>query len=75
MKILKDSGCNGSLGPHSFRKACATNLYLRHKDLLLVRDYLNHKDAKVLLIKKKVIHRQLICLSLTVIAAPLLQGG
>jgi integrase/recombinase XerC len=33
--------------PHSFRKACATNLYEKTKDLLLVRDYLNHSDAKV----------------------------
>lgn len=33
--------------PHSFRKACATELYLKSKDLLYVRDYLNHKDAKI----------------------------
>jgi len=36
-----------NLGPHSFRKGCATELYKLHKDLLLVRNYLNHKDAKV----------------------------
>jgi site-specific recombinase XerD len=36
-----------NLTPHSFRKACATELYLKTKDLLLVRDYLNHKDAQV----------------------------
>ena len=36
-----------NLTPHSFRKACATELYLKSKDLLLVRDYLNHKDAQV----------------------------
>jgi integrase/recombinase XerC len=35
------------ISPHSFRKACATNLYEESKDLLLVRDYLNHGDAKV----------------------------
>ncbi|MDH4468824.1 MAG: site-specific integrase [Bacteriovoracaceae bacterium] len=35
------------IGPHSFRKACASELYKKTKDLLLVRNYLNHKDAKV----------------------------
>lgn len=35
------------LTPHSFRKACATNLYIKSKDLLYVRDYLNHQDAAV----------------------------
>lgn len=35
------------ISPHSFRKACATELYMATKDLLFVRDYLNHKDAKV----------------------------
>jgi|GEM_PF-2856222 len=35
------------LTPHSFRKGCATWLYQETKDLLLVRDYLNHKDAKI----------------------------
>jgi len=47
MKIFTKAGCSEGLTPHSFRKACATNLYLKTKDLLLVRDYLNHKDAKV----------------------------
>lgn len=47
MKIFSNAGVSRRLGPHSFRKACATNLYLKHKDLLLVRDYLNHRDAKV----------------------------
>ena len=47
MRILKKAGTCEGLTPHSFRKACATNLYLKYKDLLLVRDYLNHKDAKV----------------------------
>jgi integrase/recombinase XerD len=45
--IFKKSGLSPSLTAHSFRKACATNYYLRTKDLLLVRDYLNHQDAKV----------------------------
>jgi integrase/recombinase XerC len=36
-----------SITPHSFRKACASYLYKETKDLLLVRDYLNHKDAQV----------------------------
>jgi site-specific recombinase XerD len=47
IKLLRSAGCTPGLVPHSFRKACATNLYLRTKDLLFVRDYLNHKDAKV----------------------------
>jgi integrase/recombinase XerD len=47
MKIFLRSGCERGLGPHSFRKACATNLYIKTKDLLQVRDYLNHSDAKV----------------------------
>lgn len=47
MNMFKKAGCSAGLGPHSFRKACATNLYLKTKDLLLVRDYLNHTDAKV----------------------------
>lgn len=47
-KILIQAKCpSKNLSPHSFRKACATNLYYRTKDLLLVRDYLNHNDAKV----------------------------
>jgi integrase/recombinase XerC len=35
------------LSVHSFRKGCATELYKKTKDLLLVRDYLNHKNALV----------------------------
>ncbi len=35
------------LSPHGLRKACATRLYHQTKDLLFVRDYLNHSDAKV----------------------------
>ncbi|OUR94141.1 hypothetical protein A9Q84_17680 [Halobacteriovorax marinus] len=46
-KLLQRNLCDSDLGPHSFRKACATNLYEKTKDLLLVRDYLNHHDAKV----------------------------
>ncbi|MCO4795549.1 MAG: site-specific integrase, partial [Bacteriovoracaceae bacterium] len=46
-RILKKSGLKSLISPHSFRKACATNLYLKTKDLLFVRDYLNHSDAKV----------------------------
>lgn len=47
MKILFRANCPRSITPHSFRKACATNLYLKSKDLLYVRDYLNHNDAKI----------------------------
>jgi integrase/recombinase XerD len=46
-KLLRKTGCPSLVSPHSFRKACATNLYLETKDLLFVRDYLNHADAKV----------------------------
>ena len=47
MRLLVQAGCRDGLTPHSFRKACATNLYIKHQDLLLVRDYLNHSDAKI----------------------------
>lgn len=48
MKIIERAQLsNKQITPHSFRKACATELYLKSKDLLYVRDYLNHKDAKV----------------------------
>ena len=47
MSILTKSGLPSELTPHSFRRACATNLYIETKDLLFVRDYLNHHDAKV----------------------------
>jgi len=47
-KIIKDSNCSGeNLSPHSFRKGCASLMYQKTKDLLAVRDYLNHSDAKV----------------------------
>ncbi len=47
MKIINRAQVSEGISPHSFRKACATNLYIRTKDLLYVRDYLNHSDAKV----------------------------
>ena len=47
IKILRRANCSNGLSPHSFRKACATNLYMKTRDLLIVRDYLNHHDAKV----------------------------
>ena len=47
MKIIKRAEVNKDISPHSFRKACATNLYIRTKDLLYVRDYLNHSDGRV----------------------------
>jgi integrase/recombinase XerC len=47
MKILKKGNIRKEITPHSFRKACATNLYRESLDLLYVRDYLNHSDAKV----------------------------
>ena len=46
IKILRRSGVPLAT-PHSFRKARATELYLKTKDLLRVRDYLGHSDAKV----------------------------
>lgn len=46
-KMIRRGGCNDELTPHSFRKACATNLYLNTRDLLYVRDYLGHSDAAV----------------------------
>ena len=45
-RILRRSGVPLAT-PHSFRKARATELYLKTKDLLRVRDYLGHSDAKV----------------------------
>ncbi len=45
--LLTKANIRIEIGPHSFRKACATQLYSRTKDLLYVRDYLNHSDAKV----------------------------
>ena len=46
-KICRKAGLKSEISPHSFRKACATEYYLETKDLLRVRDYLNHSDAKV----------------------------
>lgn len=46
-RALPNNQISTKITPHSFRKACATELYLKSKDLLFVRDYLNHKDAKV----------------------------
>lgn len=46
--MIKKASCQTlGLTPHSFRKACATRLYQRDRNLLQVRDYLNHSDAKV----------------------------
>lgn len=46
--LLRKSGLQSyGLSPHSFRKACATNMYQLSKDILMVRNYLNHKDAQV----------------------------
>ena len=47
IKILKKIRIDDDITPHSFRKACATEMYAKSKDLLLVRDYLNHSDAAV----------------------------
>ncbi len=47
MKIIERAEVTPGISPHSFRKACATNLYIKTLDLLYVRDYLNHSDAKV----------------------------
>ena len=47
MKIILRAEVSAGISPHSFRKACATNIYIKTKDLLYVRDYLNHADAKV----------------------------
>ncbi len=48
MKCFKRAGINEKgLTPHSFRKGCASEMYHKTKDLLQVRDYLNHQDAKV----------------------------
>lgn len=46
-RAIPDNQLTTKITPHSFRKACATELYLKSKDLLYVRDYLNHKDAKI----------------------------
>jgi integrase/recombinase XerC len=46
-RLLMAVNAEKDYSPHSFRKACASRLYRETKDLLLVRDYLNHSDAKV----------------------------
>lgn len=46
-RAIPDNQITTKITPHSFRKACATELYLKSKDLLYVRDYLNHKDAQI----------------------------
>lgn len=46
-KLFQKAGLPSGLTPHSFRKGRATQLYAETKDLLYVRDYLNHRDAKV----------------------------
>lgn len=46
-KLKERAQIQGDITPHSFRKGRATELYRKTKDLLFVRDYLNHKDAKV----------------------------
>ena len=59
IRILRRSGVPLAT-PHSFRKARATELYLKTKDLLRVRDYLGHSDAKVTqtYIDKKTLQRE-----------------
>jgi len=47
MRILNKSQIPQNITPHSFRKASATKLYKKTKDLLKVRDFLGHKDAQV----------------------------
>lgn len=46
-KAFQKAGLPQNLSPHSLRKACASRLYYQTKDLLFVRDYLGHSDAKV----------------------------
>lgn len=46
-KHLKSAHLPTNLSPHSFRKGCATDLYQKTRDLLHVRDYLNHQNALV----------------------------
>lgn len=57
-KLFLKATVSKGVAPHSFRKARATELYLETKDLLYVRDYLNHSDAKVTqtYIDKKALH-------------------
>jgi len=46
-RCFKKAKLPRELSAHGLRKACATRLYQQTKDLLFVRDYLNHSDAKV----------------------------
>lgn len=46
-RCFEKAGLPSELSAHGLRKACATRLYQQTKDLLFVRDYLNHSDAKV----------------------------
>lgn len=46
-KYLSGALLPQELSPHSFRKGCATELYQKTRDLLHVRDYLNHQNALV----------------------------
>lgn len=46
-KYLSGALLSQELSPHSFRKGCATELYQKTRDLLHVRDYLNHQNALV----------------------------
>ena len=46
-RAIPNNEISTRITPHSFRKGCATELYIKSKDLLYVRDYLNHKDAKI----------------------------
>ncbi len=46
-KLFLKAQLSEGIAPHSFRKARATQLYMETRDLLYVRDYLNHADAKV----------------------------
>lgn len=46
-KYLKYTIGDDLRSAHSFRKGCATELYQKTRDLLHVRDYLNHQNALV----------------------------
>lgn len=44
-RFLVESECEDrGLSAHSFRRTCASNLYRRTKDIMFVREYLNHSD-------------------------------
>lgn len=46
-KYLELTISDSTRSAHSFRKGCATELYQKTRDLLFVRDYLNHQNALV----------------------------